>query len=107
MDLIDREKVINCDINVPTPRKFLFTKKDLANVLYAALNNYVGFIKSIPAVEAEPVIHAHWIMRDYVTGECSHCGYKRKAEVPTHGLFIHRTLFKHCESCGSKMDEVI
>ena len=69
-------------------------------------NNYGGFadkiasvVDNIPTIDAEPVVHGHWILRiigegitRYPVYQCSVCG---RAE-------FHRE--PYC-NCGAKMDE--
>lgn len=49
------------------------------------------------SVDAEPVRHGHWDVKDGVYGVayCSDCGYELKANDTNY-----------CPSCGAKMDEV-
>lgn len=58
-------------------------------------------IKSAPTVDAEPVVHAHWIeemwgdgWNEYTDLTCSACRKKFKKFSKT----------KRCPSCGAKMD---
>ena len=50
-----------------------------------------------PTVEAEPVIHAKWLVIDSVESVaiCSHCG---RTDVMASGA-------THCRFCGAKMDQ--
>ena len=69
--------------------------------------HFVGVAKNdldnAPTVEAEPIIHGHWIREYYQLGtaitnsvlvECSNC----------HKKVVDSTDF--CPNCGAKMDEV-
>lgn len=60
-----------------------------------------GIVDCMPAVDAAPVIHGHWI--DHALGfllshtTCSRCGFNKD------GL-SHPN---YCEECGAKMDEEV
>lgn len=64
-------------------------------------------IKRVPAVDAVPVIHAHWI--EYYTDiMCSHCHATYKDEIVDmyqdgvdHCRYVG---LEHCPHCGSIMD---
>ena len=61
-----------------------------------AVNNIlriVQVIEMLPAVDAAPVVHAHWIDRDGKTW-CSECGASNKAYKPPF-----------CPHCGAMMDK--
>lgn len=61
-------------------------------------------VRTAPTIDAEPVIHAHWIKSgrsfDYdIT--CSHCGYVY------YGIETDQELndYNYCNKCGAKMDK--
>ena len=56
-------------------------------------DNLVDMLECLPAVDAAPVVHAHWIDRDGKTW-CSECGASNKAYKPPF-----------CPHCGAKMDK--
>lgn len=62
-----------------------------------------GMAISAPAVEAEPVVHAHWVIERWNSGwikscTCSNCGnHPRDAYDPP----------KYCDNCGAHMDEEV
>ena len=62
----------------------------------------MGSIEKIPTVDAEPVIHAHWVVFKDEQGnwhmKCSNCG--QYWSMPQNAK-----TFKRCFSCGAKMDE--
>lgn len=64
-------------------------------------------INRMPTVDAQPIIHAHWIMLDKQVGQCSNCGYCQKSngiDKTGHGN-IHKLVYKWCAVCGAKMEE--
>lgn len=68
------------------------------------IENFKHLIDSIPAVEAKPIVHAHWEKPTCINGRafsiyhCSACG-----EVPC-GIDNNT---KYCPNCGAQMDEVV
>lgn len=52
-------------------------------------------VRNVPAVDAAPVVHAHWIVKgaNPSHGTCSHCEGKGNWRNP------------FCPNCGAKMDE--
>ena len=82
--------------------------------------HFVGVAKNdldnAPTVEAEPIIHAHWVKMSDADGFyycCSNCGEdlpRYYIEKPTYDKpfpnmeSIDKTL--RCHYCGAKMDEV-
>lgn len=60
-------------------------------------------VGDIPTVEAEPVVHAHWVIERWSSGyikrcSCSNCGnHPRDAYDPP----------KYCDNCGAHMDEEV
>lgn len=62
-------------------------------------------IEEVPTIEAEPVVHAHWIMeKDYEDGKadykCSNCEFD-----DTFFKDIPERFYKRCPHCGAKMDK--
>lgn len=59
-------------------------------------------IDRLPEIEAEPIMHAHWIRESEDTAyenvwTCSNCGEE---------LIQHRKpKYRFCPNCGAKMDE--
>ena len=94
MDLIDRGQAV----------AYLEKHKELARanmiLLAADEDAIIKFLKTqCKTVDAVPVVHAHWVMRDVVARTpfgrncfCSSCGY----EPIEQG--------RHCPNCGAKMD---
>lgn len=60
-------------------------------------------VEAALAVEAEPVVHAHWIIERWSSGwikacDCSNCGnHPKDAYNPS----------KYCDNCGAHMDEEV
>ena len=61
---------------------------------------YQHDIERIMRIEAELVVHAHWIKGAFRTITCSNCGFLLR--VPD--AIIPK--FAYCPHCGAKMDEV-
>lgn len=55
------------------------------------------WLEEVPTIDAEPVIHAHWIEDGYFgfPNVCSHCGSEWKKKT------------KRCPNCGAIMDEKV
>jgi hypothetical protein len=72
------------------------------------IESVLEYAENLPRVEAEPVVHAHWIpvegggFRDMVLtiSECSNCG----GQVSHHGYACPD---KYCKHCGAHMDEEV
>ena len=73
--------------------------------LFDAYSHASNYIDSCETVEAEPIVHAHWIT--FLDGEddgvfCSHC----KSDLLNMFPCIREShLPKRCPECGAKMDE--
>lgn len=52
-------------------------------------------IAQLPAVDAAPVIHAHWIYGRNTSVTCSHC----------HRTYCDAYTDRYCRGCGALMDE--
>lgn len=72
-------------------------------VLQEAKKSYLQLVDEQPIVDAEPVIHGHWVRSDYFSDpiqtveECSLCG-------ELIGRCFSEQL-NYCPNCGAKMDE--
>lgn len=72
------------------------------------INHAMEIIAKAPIVEAEPVVHAHWIPNQgcsdmygvRVIFDCSNCG----GQVSHHGYVCPD---KRCKFCGAHMDEEV
>lgn len=62
---------------------------------YGTLLDIKRRIRRLPTIDAEPVVHAHWI-EDNDCQICSNCGEE-------HSWDEYRA--SYCEDCGAKMDE--
>ena len=66
---------------------------------------------SEPTIEAEPVKHGKWIIRDNPGTEwyritCSVCGEDVTSTAPCIGFFPNvKVLWDYCPNCGCRMDE--
>ncbi len=95
-DLISREAVLDeirdiwCrDCHCAT------TKRDCAA---CNIGDLISRMKDLPAVDAVPVVHAHWIVQDntYTRFMCSACETKN-----------HHDRTDYCPHCGAKMDGAV
>lgn len=82
-DLIDRKNAIDM--------LHYFTDERCSSV--------VGDFERIPAVDAEPVLHSHWVKRTKFDEwrSCYECGFERHVDS-NFGKAIY------CPNCGAKMD---
>lgn len=79
---------------------------NLSSIVCAALDYFMGKIKSMPTIEAEPVKHG------FDTGDCrlfccSECGYGVNdifVEDERRHLLDIGPIFRYCPNCGAKMD---
>ena len=92
------------------------TEDPFSDGILSAMFTVFGEIKKAPAVDAVPVVHAHWDCIENVISyegtfdayECSHC----------HKMFLDdmcqnngsdyvdaKKDFKYCPFCGARMDE--
>lgn len=68
-------------------------------------------INNQPTVDAVPVRHGKWIIRDNPgTGwyriTCSECGENVTSEAPCIGFLPNaKVMWEYCPYCGSRMDE--
>lgn len=77
-------------------------------------NEYIAFlkgaiaaeemIKNAPTIDAEPVVHAHWIDKCVRDWHCSNYdGTIQKVRIVDG--YCNEDLPKFCPDCGAKMDE--
>lgn len=60
-------------------------------------------VAAVPAVEAEPVVHAHWIP----CGQIIYGGWNRYNHYCSHCGIRGHTDFKRCPECGAHIDEEV
>lgn len=69
---------------------------------YGTLLDIKRRIRQLPTIDAEPVVHAHWIEESktdkFITHCCSNCG-------GILSTYINAPLGTFCYKCGAKMDE--
>lgn len=74
----------------------------------SAMHNVIASISEQSVIDAQPIIHAHWIDEELETGEdmsvykCSNCGKELVMDVE-----LDDNDNRYCPCCGAKMDEVI
>lgn len=101
MDLIDKQEVrlIESDADAYPQEWNDDYEKGFCDAIHKVLE--------LPTIDAQPIIHAHWIMLDKQVGQCSNCGYCQKSngiDKTGHGN-IHKLVYKWCAVCGAKMEE--
>lgn len=105
-DLISREDALRVFYN---KEPLVQGEHDGMGMLAHALWRHIReAVEAIPAVEAEPVVHAHWVpeegFRDrYVITtifSCSNC----RGRTVVHGVTCRD---KRCKHCGAHMDEEV
>ncbi len=91
----------------------LSSSSDWINGMDEGFNHAVSVIELMDTVEAEPVRHGKWILKqekvNNISGHwnrwsCSYCGYVRTKGWATT-LEGHKPNALFCENCGAKMDE--
>jgi rRNA maturation protein Nop10 len=80
-----------------------YGKKDCDYASYSA-RDFCGWLDDAPTVEAVPVVHGKWIMKDSgLWQECSVCG----VAVEVNSMFMCKASedsnFLYCPHCGSRM----
>ena len=74
----------------------------------SAMHNVFEAISEQPTVDAQPVVHAHWIDEELELGEdfsiykCSNCGEEFQLMDGTP----NDNDYDYCPHCGARMDEV-
>jgi hypothetical protein len=68
--------------------------------------NMLSEIEEAPTIEAKPVVHAHWYLKDNAAfHQCSNC--EKFAPDCDDGFSIEEMLSEYCPHCGALMDEKI
>lgn len=96
-ELIDKWKVV--DVLTALENEFQQYKPfhGFEHAMYRKLVEVEMEIGKMVAVEAEPVVHAHWEFLNDYQSRCSHC----RSEV----YVDHDDEPPYCERCGAHMDE--
>ena len=87
---IREERCYNC-------RNFKDMKCD-----YCGTADYIYMIEDMPAVEAKPVVHAHFVGANGT--RCSHCG-RSYMDVADADSWESGDYPDYCPYCGAQMDE--
>ena len=72
--------------------------------------DFCGWIDDAPTVDAEPVVHGRWIIKDnpgtgWYRVTCSECGEDVTSVAPVIGFFPKaKVTWDFCPNCGAKMD---
>lgn len=65
-------------------------------------------LANVPVVEAEPVVHAHWIEDDPCCRRyCSACGFVVDDDASNFLYGNYQIKPKRCPECGAHMDEEV
>ena len=64
----------------------------------------LDLIDDQPAVDAVPVVHAHWIFDDDAYLRCNNCWQKAPGMI--HEEALETTATEYCPFCGAKKEEV-
>lgn len=72
------------------------------------VNLALEILAKAPLVEAEPVVHAHWVEDDHgCCRNCSVCGF-RVGDDTSYDLYGDWKIApKRCPECGAHMDEEV
>lgn len=65
------------------------------NIVKGMIEIFTNAIEAQPIIDAEPVIHAHWITGNRKWKKCSNC------------FRSNQYYSKYCPWCGAKMDEEV
>lgn len=79
----------------------LISRKDVIEEYIVSFGLTIEDIERIPAVEAEPVKHGHWIFgntKGHSWMKCSECCVSQNGQTAT---------FTYCPNCGAKMVNLI
>lgn len=74
--------------------------RDCPELVYYNKKEAIWCIECIPAVDAAPVVHGHWIRQDesFTRFKCSN---------PECGIENCSGFENYCPNCGAKMDEEV
>ena len=64
-----------------------------------ALKMLIEKIENAPTVDAEPIVHGHWVDegKKFLPIYCSRCGFGK--------VYEDQRNYAYCPNCGAKMDE--
>lgn len=62
------------------------------------------FLNKFPTVDAEPIVHGHWVEYEDNNRECYCSNCEFPAGLDAYGY--HNMKDPYCRFCGAKMDEV-
>ena len=102
--LIDADALITSVLKKAIDDAFLNGNIDMHRLL-------IQVIAHQPTIDAEPVRHGKWIIRDnpgtgWYRVTCSECGEDVTATAPCIGFYPNaRVTWNYCPNCGAKMDE--
>ena len=77
------------------------TKDLFSDGILSAMFTVFWEIKKAPAVDAVPVMHAHYIQKNFYDYECSNC------HVHCHVESVCTIYDNYCPNCGAKTDEEV
>lgn len=108
MGLIYKEEllsVIQSDIDLQ------ITGMENVEPVMRCLQMILDDVKESPTVDAVPVRHGRWIIRDnpgtgWYRATCSECGEDVTSTAPCIGFFPNaKVIWDYCPYCGARMDE--
>lgn len=109
MRLIDADKLLE---KTECLFKDLNSTEDYMGIGYNhGVGDSIAIIKNAPTIEAEPVKHGRWIIRDnpgtgWYRVTCSECGEDVTSVVPVIGFFPDaKVVWDYCPNCGAVMEE--
>ena len=96
-DYISREEAID---KMRSLKSRFRAKNDWDSGYDTAIAQAFEYIKRVPVVDVQPVIHSRWIPMDDGTynAYCENCGQERGSKS------WNKNDFKYCFGCGAKMD---
>lgn len=74
-------------------------------------SNFIDMVNMMPTVDAVPVRHGKWIIRDnpgtgWYRVTCSECGEDVTSTAPCIGFFPNaKVTWDYCPNCGARMVE--
>ena len=98
MRLIDADKVQEIIDHVRLKYIAYGTKSQTNQFFWDNIRYVEKKVRSIPTVEAKPVVHGGWIYNRYHTWECGNCGFH-----PFKGYIPKEPGFNFCPNCGADM----